>query len=225
MPFVFLAVCWTVVAAFVTLTVQQNYRQSANDPQIQDVEDISTALNAGQEQALLQYLQPDGTDVSSSLSTFIALYDSKGAVLGANVTLNGSAPQLPSGVFAYADKHGEDRFTWQPQKGERFAVVVKKNSQTNEYVAAGRSLKEIEARETALYGMAAIAWVLLLLISMLGCYTVIEGCPCPRCIKKRNGTMAESIVCECGHEHKHHKHTHTHSADPVVPSPNSEETK
>jgi hypothetical protein len=72
-PFLFLAACWTVVVGFVGFAVQQNYRTSANDPQIQDVQDVITALNAGQQLSL----QPDGTDISSSLSTFIVLYDSK----------------------------------------------------------------------------------------------------------------------------------------------------
>jgi hypothetical protein len=187
--------------------------------QIQDVQDVITALNAGQQLSL----QPDGTDISSSLSTFIVLYDSKGTVLGSNVTYNGQLPQIPSGVFKYVDKHGTDSFTWKPGNNQRFAVIVGKASGPDQYVAVGRSLAQIRIREHDLLGYAAIAWTLLLLISLLGCYWLVEGCPCPRCIKKRNGEAALVRCEDCGHEHDkrnvHHHHHHgsasetTNSAD------------
>jgi hypothetical protein len=197
-PFAFLAICWTVVVAFAYVGIQQNYRQSANDPQIQDVEDVITALNAGQQ----LNLQPDGTDLANSLSTFIALYDKTGKVSSSNAVLNGNPPQVPSGVFSYVDKHGEDRLTWQPQKGIREAVVVGKVSSTGQYIAVGRSLREIEKRINTLTLMAAIAWVILLLLSLLGCYIVACGWP------KRKAKTVETVSEDMGHEHIHHEHEH-----------------
>lgn len=198
-PFIFLSICWTLLVGFVVLVGQQNYRMNANDPQIQDVEDVVTALNAGQQLSL----QPDGTDVSKSLSTFIVLYDSTGKAVSSNVVLDGKIPQIPAGVFAYINKHNgaEDRFTWQPKDGERFAVVVSKTSQSNQFVAVGRSLREVEVREGDLSRYAVIVWTFLILVTLLGCYWVVEGCPCPRCIGKRKGA--------------HHHHEHDHQAEPT----------
>jgi hypothetical protein len=205
-PFAFLAISWTVVVAFAYVGIQQNYRQNANDPQIQDVEDVITALNSGQQ----LNLQPDGTDLSSSLSTFIALYDKDGKVLSSNAVLNGNPPQLPAGVFSYVNKHGEDRITWQPQKGIREAVVVGKISSSGQYIAVGRSLREIDKRTNTLTGMAAIAWVVLVLLSLFGCYVAVEGCPCPKCLRKRDAAKGEEKSEDMPHEHNH-EHVHEHS--------------
>jgi hypothetical protein len=207
-PFLFLSLCWTVVVGFAAFAVQQNYRTSANDPQIQYVQDIITGLNAGQQLSL----QPDGTDISSSLSPFIALYDAKGTALSANVTYNGQLPQIPTSEFSHVDKHGTTSFTWKPGSNDRFAVIVGKAAGSDQYIAVGRSLSEVRMREHDLLGYAAIAWTLLILISLLGCYWIVDGYPCMYCITKRNGKETLVMCEECGHEHDkrnvHHRHHH-----------------
>lgn len=207
--FLFLVVASTIVSGLVLVAVQQNYRQSANDPQIQDARDVVTALNAGQQ----LNLAPDGTDVATSLSPFIMLFDKDGNALGSNATLNGNMPQLPKGVFAWVDKHGEDRFTWQPQPGIREAVVVDKANVPDQYVAIARSLLLVEQRENLLTGYVAIAWTLLVLLSLAATRWFYYGCSCFLC--RRKGKKGEDCACDCesckADDHSHHavaKHHH-----------------
>jgi len=71
---------------------------------------------------------------------------------------------LPTGVLAYTKIHGEDRVTWQPKKDLRFALTVKKIEGTNPgFVAAGRSLREVEKRETQLLENVALGWIATLI--------------------------------------------------------------
>src|ERR1043165_420741 len=95
-----IAITITFFCGLLYAAVQQNYRQSANDPQIQLSEDIAEKLLSGQTYAHLIY--PDQVDISKSLSTFIIVYDGEGKVLFSNVTLDGQTPQVPRGVLETA---------------------------------------------------------------------------------------------------------------------------
>src|SRR4051812_19741980 len=82
----------TVLSGLVYVAVQQNFRQSANDPQIQMAEDAAAALEAGaQPQAVV------GTgkvDMARSLAPFLIVYDDQGQPLAASVQLNGQIPTV-----------------------------------------------------------------------------------------------------------------------------------
>jgi len=55
--------------------------------------------------------------------------------------------------------------TWQPQRGIRQALVIKKTEANNLYfVAAGRSLRKVEERIGLLAQQVAFGWVSSLLI-------------------------------------------------------------
>src|SRR5581483_1399921 len=107
----------TLLAGFSYTAVQQDLRQSANDPQIQLAEDTATAIAGGQ--AAQAVLPPGQVDIAHSLAPYIAVYDGGGSALASSGTLDGKPPILPEGVFGYVAHHGEDRFTWQPRPGIR----------------------------------------------------------------------------------------------------------
>jgi hypothetical protein len=146
----------TIFCGLCYFLIQQDLRQSANDPQIQMAED---------------QVQPENLpsiDISKSLAPFVIVFDEKGNPISSSGTLNGVIPTIPAGVFVYVrtsgggdlrptDIVGEDRFTWQPENGVRIAaVVVRTNSG---FILAGRNLREIEKREENALFVSGIAWI------------------------------------------------------------------
>lgn len=154
----------TIICGLVYTAVQQNFRQTANDPQIELSEDLANAMAAGEPP---QDIGNPGFDLSQSLSPFVAIYDSSGKALAFTATLDGQAPKLPAGVFDAARKNGQDRFTWQPKSGVRAAAVVTyyhNDAQKNSgFVLAGRSIKEVEKRERILTYQILAAWAFILI--------------------------------------------------------------
>ena len=132
--------------------VQQNYRMSANDPQIQMAEDTAAAWNQGQSpQSLVPKTQVDAV---KSLAPFVILVDKNDQIIGSNMNFNGSPSLPPKGVFGDASRKGELRFTWQTEGGNRYATIVEPVN--NGYVVVARSLHEVENREQQLTAMAAL---------------------------------------------------------------------
>lgn len=178
-------IIWIPFAAVITFVcllgyglVQQDLRQTANDPQTQVAADVATDLSEG---APAQEIVPPGQtiDMSSSLDPFVIIYDASGTPLASSAVLNGETPNLPPGIFTYVAEHGEDRFTWQPAAGVRNAVVVEpwmNNGAGNPelgiptstpgsgFVLAGRSLREIEIREDNMLHIAELAWLLGIIV-------------------------------------------------------------
>lgn len=169
-----LAIAILLMAGLVDAAVQQNYRQSANDPQIQLTDDIAAAITSGAA-APDAIVQPNPTqDIASSLSTFVAIYSATGTPIGSSVVMDGKMPSMPSGVFDFAKMHGSDRFTWEPKKGLRIAAVVKPFSgPASGYVMAGRNLREIEVREHNLLLMCLIAGLVAWLLSFLAIWMML----------------------------------------------------
>ena len=122
---------------------QQVLRQSANDPQIQLAEDAAAALARGEPAS---GLVPEGSvEMSQSLAPFVMIFDDGGQVLASSARLHGQTPTLPAGLLDSVKALGEDRVTWQPESGVRIAAVVVRAP--SGYALAGRSLREVEARE------------------------------------------------------------------------------
>jgi hypothetical protein len=170
-----LAIAITLLCGLIYATVQQNYRMSANDPQIQAAEDAARALSAG---ANPQNIVPQyQTDIAASLSPYLMLFSDQGQVLVSSAILNGEVPTVPSGVFDYARQHGETRVTWQPQKGVRSAIVVHRvqnASGTNMgFVLVGRSLREVEVREDNLLKMVGLGWIVTLVIVFVAILAIV----------------------------------------------------
>jgi hypothetical protein len=158
-----------ITAVFLTIyTVgQQTLRQSANDPQIQMTEDAAVALASGSAvPADFMPVSRQPFDMSQSLAPFTMIFDQGGVALESSATLSGEAAVPPAGTFDYAKLHGENRFTWQPTAGARFAVVLKYYGGSRPgFVLVGRSLREVEIREDNLLEIVALAW--------LGCVFVL----------------------------------------------------
>ncbi|QEC67628.1 hypothetical protein FRZ67_10120 [Panacibacter ginsenosidivorans] len=147
-------------------TVQQVHRTGANDPQLQLAHDISARVNSNN----IDHLLPDDTiDISSSLGTFVTFYNSNGEPIGSTGMLDGKLPQIPKGVFEHAKANGENDITWQPRKGVRMAMVVESvpSSSQVSYVAVGRSLKEVEVRESNLVTMILMVWVACMAVILM----------------------------------------------------------
>jgi hypothetical protein len=156
------------MSGLVYTAVQQNYRQGANDPQIQIAEDISAAIEAGTPANSI--VPPTGTtDIKASLSPFVILFDDSGKMIGSTALLDGKNPSnFPSSAFDYVKTHGMESVTWQPEAGVRLATVVTRYTGTESgYVVAGRSLTEIEKREMMLMVMSLIAMLFTLILTFL----------------------------------------------------------
>lgn len=180
-----------VMAGLVYWAVQQNYRISANDPQIQVAEDLATALSQGQAQPTAIVPPNPTVPMSSSLATFVVIYDDSGKPIGSSVALDGKMPVPPLGVFDTVKKRGETRFTWQPQKDVRAAAVVTHYSsqQGSGFVLAGRSLKEVEARIKMLTLGTGLATLAALILSFLLTWLMVKMLP-----SSGNTIVAEEVT-------------------------------
>jgi hypothetical protein len=144
---------------------QQVLRSSANDPQVQLAEDAARSLDGGAAPASLvgtgsavaSLAGPGTVDVATSLAPFLAVYNESGTAIASNGTLAGAAPVPPKGVLEAAHSSGRDVVTWQPGPGIRIAAVVVPWSGGT--VLAGRSLREVEAREDNALLLAVAAGV------------------------------------------------------------------
>jgi hypothetical protein len=151
-----LAVALTGVCGVVYASVQQDLRQGANDPQIQMAEDAATRLEGG---ASTESVLPARTvELSSSLDTYVMVFDRADQLISSSAKLHGNPPPFPPDVLRNAT--GQDRVTWQPEVGVRSAVVVQ--PWRDGFVVAGRSLRLIEEREQQVLLIASLAWAVTL---------------------------------------------------------------
>lgn len=136
---------------------QQIQRQNANDPQVQIAQDAASRLNSGATPASLTDLQ---VDMTRSLAPFIIIYDKHGAVVTGTGYLNSKIPVVPFGVLQSSNAQPYHSITWQPASDVRIASVTV--AAKDYYVLSGRSLKEVENRESQLMLIAGLGWVLSL---------------------------------------------------------------
>ena len=161
-----IAVIVTILSGVIYVTVQQSYRSGANDPQLQIANDIVNALKTHRS---IDHLLPNDTiEISESLSSFVVLYDNNGNPIRSTATLDGQVPKLPKGVFDFTKRNKEDVFSWQPRKGVRMATVVEYvQSSDISFVAVGRSLQEVEKRESSLTLMVLLGWLVCIAVIVL----------------------------------------------------------
>jgi hypothetical protein len=169
------AVLWVPLAAAVTGISGVVYaadlnglRSSANDPQIQMVEEAVASLNAG---ASPKSVVPSTTvDMSTSLRPYLILFDGAHRPVASSVTLHGRQPDLPPSVLDGLQSGRQDRITWQPEPGVREAAVIE--PWRGGAVLAGRSLRLTEERETDLELLVAAGWLGTLLLTALAAVVV-----------------------------------------------------
>jgi len=159
------AVITSAVILLVYASVQQSFRASANDPQIQIARDISNAMSTGR--PLSNLLPHDTIDLAKSLALFVETFDNNGNPLLSTALINGSMPKPPAGIFQFTRENGEDILTWQPENDIRMAMVFEKIKGDEGFIAAGRSLKETEVRESNLVRMVLITWFACMCLLMI----------------------------------------------------------
>lgn len=156
----------TIATMFVYAAVQQTYRSGANDPQVQLAQDAAAHLRAGAPVAAV--LPRDTVDLTFSLAPFVIVYDTADRPLAGTGRLGGALPVPPSGVLALARQRGWHSVSWQPRRDVRIAAVLRGvDDQSGRVVLAGRSLREVEERESRLLVMAVLAWGALLVTSVV----------------------------------------------------------
>ena len=148
---------------------QQALRQSANDPQLGLAEDLVRHIEHGTSPSAA--VPDDQIDMDASLSPFVIAYDNQGQVLASSAQLNGTVPTPPRGVLDYVRLHGEQRVTWAPRRDVRIAsVVLRVAAPQGGFVLAGRNLREVESRKDLLMQMAALVWLGMLGIILVGTF-------------------------------------------------------
>jgi hypothetical protein len=164
-----LAVAVTGLAALVYGAVQQDLRQSANDPQAQLAEDAAARLDAG---AAPDEVVPTGTvDMAVSLAPYVIVFDANARQVASSAQLHGSAPPFPASVMDAVRARGAEAITWQPESGVRSAVVVE--PWRGGFVVAGRSLRLIEEREDHILLLSGGMW--LLTLAATACAALLVG--------------------------------------------------
>lgn len=162
-----LGIAFSILCLLTYVLVQQNYRESLNDPQIQIAEDAAAKLASGAKPTDV-INDPDSVDMVSSLAPWLAIYNSDGVAIISSGELDGGIPRIPTGVFDAARKGTgkdtsqpeEDRVTWQSGASVRQAIVVMHyNSKAGDgFVVAGRNMREVEDRESRAGEMTLLAW-------------------------------------------------------------------
>ena len=162
-----LGVITTLICGLVYIVAQQDLRQGANDPQIQIAQDVAAKLSAGA--TVDSMVSKEVVDISKSLSPFITVTDEKGQTVASTAVLHGVVPKLPAGVFDYVKTHGEDRITWQPETGVRQAAVITSYEGVGGkgFVAVGRSLTEVEKRESQVWQEVLVVWIITLAATLV----------------------------------------------------------
>lgn len=152
----------TLVCIILYVTVQQSFRLSANDPQVQMAQDAAIAIDKGADPKTLS-ATATGMDIAQGLSPYVIVYDPSGNVVAGNTTLNGKPLRIPQGVIDYIRKNGRDAASWQPQPGVRQAMVGVVTATGKYIVVAGRSLAPTEERISRLGEQVVFGWVMSLI--------------------------------------------------------------
>jgi hypothetical protein len=142
----------------VYLAVQQLWRHSANDPQLQMARDIALRLDRGD--PINAVVPADPVDMRQSLAPFVMILDDAGTVVASSGRLGAQPRTVPAGVLNFVRQQGEERVTWQPEMDVRIAtVVVRRAGSSPGFVIVGRSLLESERRTSQFQQLVGLAWL------------------------------------------------------------------
>ncbi len=176
-----LGVAITMLCGLIHVSVQQNYRQGLNDPQIQMAEDAARYLAKDYTPAAV-VPRGQSIDIAQSLAPWIAVYDESGKVLESSAVLDGKPPMPPHGVFdtthwkdPIVGHHltadvpaNQNRVSWESASGVRNAIVIAHiEGSKGGFVIAGRNMREVEEREGSLMQMIALGWIAILIGTFL----------------------------------------------------------
>jgi hypothetical protein len=152
-----------IVAFYLSLyaVVHQINRSLADEPQVQLAEDLAYEIDNGISN-VEDFEAINKVEISRSLAPYVIIYDIAGNVRASTAVLHGEAPKVPIGVLEHARENGQNRVTWEPEKGVRSAVVAEPLK--DGYLLAGRSLRESGEREKRLATLIAIAGLITLMV-------------------------------------------------------------
>lgn len=158
--------CWLILVCVVTFVCvacygveQQQNRQGVDEPLVQLAEDTSNALGNGAAAASL--VQSNKIELSQSLAAFVMVFDSNQKLIASSAAMKGGEPVLPEGFLSHVPLTGDNRLTWQPHPGLRFATVAVRYGGANPgFVVSGRSLREVEQRIDRIGSLIIIGWCL-----------------------------------------------------------------
>ena len=148
------AVVITAIFGSIYVVAQQVERQGANDAPLRLASQL--ASTNGSPGATAGAAAGDHVDLAKSLALFYVVYDSTGTPVSGTGYLDGALATLPHGVIEAARATGEDRVTWQPQPGLRFAAVAIASGAN--VIVAGQSLAPSESRTDAVGALLLAAW-------------------------------------------------------------------
>jgi hypothetical protein len=157
----------TVIFGAIFGTGHQIIRGDANDPQIEVTTQVADILSQGvPPEAILG--NAEMVDMGTSNAVFVMIFDKDHQVVGSSAQLDGQTPTPPNEAFEAANNagSGDHRFTWEPKEGVRIAAVLKKVDDNN-YVLAGRSLAETDARIQTLAYCTLIGWAIAVVFAVL----------------------------------------------------------
>jgi hypothetical protein len=156
------------IPLLVYVAVQQDQRQSANDPQLQMAQDDWGVLAKG-EKTPAQIVGDSHANLAYDImAPFTTIFDSNHNVIATNAQLDGKTLIPPSGSFDAAKAHGPNAFTWEPLPGFRYAAVLQHYPGNHPgYILTARSLFFVEQRETHTEAFAAATMGALLVIGLI----------------------------------------------------------
>lgn len=97
-------------------------------------------------------------ELTADSGPFVVVYDAHNVAVAGTVVRDGALPVVPTGVLVLARAAGQDKATWQPAAGLRFAVVARAASD-GRVVVGGQSLAPFEDRDTQTLSLVALGWL------------------------------------------------------------------
>jgi len=170
LPHLAAAIITTMLSALVYVGVQQAYRMGANDPQIQVARHVAYKLSANRPVPDLAF--SDTVNLLESLGIFTQVYNANYALVASTGYIGATTPTVPHGILQAATHNGENLVTWQPVPSVRLACAIERTAQ-GYYVLAGRSLAEVEKRESNLLTMCVLCW--LACMGVLSSHLLLQG--------------------------------------------------
>lgn len=132
---------------------QQNTRASANtEPAAVAAREVQL-LTAGSGTLAGQRLE-----LTTDTGPFVIVYGADNTPVGGTVVRDGALPMVPVGVLATARLKGQDKVTWQPAAGLRFALVAWALTD-GRVVVGGQSLTPFEDRDTQTMALIGLGWL------------------------------------------------------------------
>jgi hypothetical protein len=163
----------TATALTIYVVTQQVWRAAANDPQVEIARGTVLALDGGQSPS--DVVPERAVPMERSLATFVTVLDDSGRVLASSGRLRGEVRAIPTGVLEQVRRAGEERVTWQPERGVRIATVVERYSSGTGggFVVVGRSLEEAQDRIEKFWWLIALSWTATL-VGLLALVAITE---------------------------------------------------